>query len=84
MQAVWLPVRLLLRRHGEERPSYYPVPSLLGVNRERADGLAAEWRRWVGGGDLVLARSDEGRRVLALARAERGRAADGIVTERWR
>ena len=84
MQAIWLPLRALLRRDGGERPTYHAVPSVLGVNRERADGFAAEWRRWVGGGGLVLARSAEGRRVLALARADRRRAADGMVTERWR
>ena len=84
MQAVWLPLRLILRRHGRERPSYHAVPSTLGVNRERADMFAAEWRRWVGGGGLVLARSAEGRRVLALARADRRGAAEGMLTERWR
>ena len=84
MQVVWLPLRLMLRRRGVERPSYHAVPSVLGVNRERADGFAAEWRRWVGGGGLVLARSAEGRRVLALARADRRRGSEGIVTERWR
>jgi hypothetical protein len=74
----------MLRRRGGERPTYYPVPGVLGVNRERATIFADEWRRWVGGGGLVLARSDEGRRVLAVARATRRRDADGLLTERWR
>jgi hypothetical protein len=57
---------------------------VLGVNRERADVFADQWRRWVGGGGLVLARSEEGRQVLALARADRRRAAGGAAVERWR
>jgi hypothetical protein len=83
LQVVWLPLRVMLRR-GRERPAYYAVPSLLGVNRERAEAFAAEWRRWVGGGGLALARSAEGREVLALARADRRPAADGLLTQRWR
>ncbi len=53
LQIVWLPLRAFLRSGGAERPVYYPVPSVLGVNRERADIFADEWRRWVGGGELV-------------------------------
>lgn len=83
-QAVWLPLRVLLRRRGAERPVYYAVPQVLGVNRERADAFADEWRRWVGGGHLVLARSPEGRLVLALARADRRGRAAVAVAERWR
>jgi hypothetical protein len=84
LQIVWLPLRVVLRRRGGERPVYHAVPTLLGVNRERAEAFAAEWRRWVGGGGLVLARSDEGRGVLALARANRRPTADSLLTERWR
>jgi hypothetical protein len=72
------------RRRAGERPVYHAVPTLLGVNRARAEAFAAEWRRWVGGGGLALARSDEGRRVLALARANRHPAADSLLTQRWR
>jgi hypothetical protein len=60
------------------------VPGVLGVNRERADIFVAEWRGWVGGGNLVQARSTEGRTVLAHARVDRRRAADALATERWR
>ncbi len=84
LQLIWLPVRRMLRRGGGERPVYYPVPTILGVNRERADAFAADWRRWVGGGALVLARSPDGQRVLALARADRRTSAERVLTERWR
>jgi hypothetical protein len=84
LQVVWLPLRAFLRRPDGERPVYYPVPGVLGVNRDRADVFAGEWRRWVGGGGLVLARSPEGRRVLSQARADRRRRAACVVTERWR
>ena len=84
LRAVWVPLRALLRRPGGERPVYYPVPGVLGVNRERATVFADEWRRWVGGGGLVLARSSEGRTVLTTARANRRREADSVLTQRWR
>lgn len=84
LQIVWLPLRTFLRRSSGERPVFYPVPNALGVNRERANVFADEWRRWVGGGALVLARSPEGRSVLASARANRPRQADSMLTERWR
>ena len=85
LQVVWFPLRVLLRRRGGgERPVYYPVPGVLGVNRQRADAFADEWRRWVGGGGLALARSPEGREVLARARADRRRTAGAMLTERWR
>jgi hypothetical protein len=57
------------RRRDGERPVYHAVLTLLGVNRERAEAFAAEWRRWVGGSGLVLDCSDEGRRVRAPATA---------------
>jgi superfamily II DNA or RNA helicase len=84
LQLVWLPLRRFLRPGGAERPVYYPVPGVLGVNRERAGIFADEWRRWVGGGQLVQARSTEGRTVLAHARVDRRREADTLATERWR
>jgi hypothetical protein len=84
LQIVWLPLRAFLRSDRGERPVYYPVPGVLGVNRERAVIFADEWRRWVGGGELVQARSAEGRTVLARARVDRRRAADTLPTERWR
>ena len=84
LQIVWLPLRRFLRSGNAERPVYYPVPGLLGVNRERAEVFADEWRRWVGGGQLVRAHSPEGRRVLANARVDRRRAGESQAVERWR
>jgi hypothetical protein len=84
LQVVWLPLRRFLRPSGRERPVHYPVPVVLGVNRERAVIFADEWRRWVGGGELVRAGSEEGRAVLARARVDRRRAAESLLMERWR
>ena len=84
LQIVWLPLRRFIRSGNAERPVYYPVPGLLGVNRERAEVFADEWRRWVGGGQLVRAHSPEGRRVLANARVDRRRAGESQAVERWR
>ncbi len=83
LRAVWLPLRELVRgRIG--RPSYHPVPDALGVNRSSADAYASAWSRYVGGGDLVYTRSDEGRRVLLEARAQPRRSARSFAFERWR
>ena len=84
LQIVWLPLRRFLRSGNAERPVYYPVPGVLGVNRERAQVFADEWRRWVGGGQLVRAHSAEGRTVLANARVDRRRAGESQAIERWR
>ncbi len=84
LQILWGPIRSLLRNARSERPTYLPVPDVLGANRERADAFIAEWHRWVGGGQLIPTRSAEGRQALHLARAVRRRTASGDITERWR
>ncbi len=84
LQAVWGPVRTMLRESGRQRPVYHAVPTVLGSRRQDAQVLADEWRRWVGGGQLVHARSKEGQMVLAAARADRRPVAERLLTERWR
>lgn len=62
------PVRALLAASRRVRPEgvvWHPVPSVLGVRRERADQYAAAWRRWVGGGEPVYTGSPEGAGILA-------------------
>lgn len=83
-QVVWLLIRAMFRREGRERPVYHAVPDALGTHRDRAEAFAHEWRRWVGGGQLVLCRSEEGRRVLGAARLDRRPVADRLLTEHWR
>jgi hypothetical protein len=81
--------RLILRLAGrrseaQEGPVYHRVPDVLASHRERAEALAEHWQRTVGGGELVYTHTDEGRRVLLEARAERRRRARRSVFEFWR
>lgn len=81
--ALWGTLRAFVwSRRG--RASWHPVPTVLGARREDADAFAAAWRTHVGGGELVFTRSDEGRRVLLDARADRRTAAGVTPYERWR
>ncbi|MCA1784182.1 MAG: DEAD/DEAH box helicase family protein [Intrasporangiaceae bacterium] len=83
LSGLWLALRTVGRPH-LGRPSYHPVPDVLGVNRDRAEAFAATWRRYVGGGELTYTRSDEGRRILLAARAQRPRRAKSYAFDRWR
>ncbi|MGH3665778.1 MAG: hypothetical protein ACRDU8_06775, partial [Egibacteraceae bacterium] len=62
---------------------YRPVPDLLGTNRGRAEALARHWADRVGGGRLVYAASEEGRRVLVAARAQQRLPLRELAFQRW-
>lgn len=47
----------------------HAVPTVLGVNKRRAQRLLDAWRRHVGPGELVFTRREGGRRLLLAARA---------------
>lgn len=47
----------------------HAVPSVLAVNKSRAEGFLAAWRRNVTPGELVFTRREGGRRLLLAARA---------------
>jgi hypothetical protein len=80
---VWLPIRAFtFPRWGKE--SLHPVPSVLGTNREAAERFAAAWSRSVGGGELIYTRSDDGRRLLLDAQAQRHTSARGFAYSVWR
>ncbi len=83
LAGLWLALRAFGRRR-TRRPSYHPVPDVLGVNRQRAETFAAAWARYVGGGTLTYTRSDEGRRILLEARAGPPRRAKSYAFDRWR
>jgi hypothetical protein len=83
LSGLWLALRTVGRRH-LGRPSYHPVPDVLGVNRDRAEAFAGSWKRYVGGGELTYTRSEEGRRILLAARAQRPRHAKSYAFDRWR
>lgn len=84
LRVVWSALRRRLRDAGLYKPAYHPVPKALASRRERAESLARHWRRYVGGGDLIYTRSEEGRRVLLKARTQRRPKAKGLAFEVWR
>jgi hypothetical protein len=80
---LWLLVRTLLGL-GPDLTGYHRVPDVLATRRELADALARPWRHYVGGGQLVYTRTDEGRRVLLQARALPRRPIRQMAFDIWR
>lgn len=68
----------------EDPKAYHWVPDALASHRERAEALARHWQRLLGGGELVYIRTDEGRRLLLQARAQRRRPFWQMAFEIWR
>ena len=79
---LWLTIRTLLGL-GDEVYAYHPVPAILASRRERAEALARYWKRYVGGGRLIYTRSEEGRRLLLKARAQRRKTIRQMAFEIW-
>ncbi len=84
LRVLWSRLRRLFRDAGLHQAAYHPVPKALATRRELAESLARHWRRYVGGGELVYTRSEEGRRILLRARAQRRPKARGLAFEVWR
>lgn len=61
----WAAVRASFGRIRRTGETWHPVPSVLGVNADRARAYARAWGHWVGGGDAVYTGSPEGAGVLA-------------------
>ncbi len=81
---MWLVLRTWFRNTAGYEPAYHPVPKLLASNKERAEAFSHYWRREVGGGELVFTRTEEGRRMLLHARAQRRPKAKGLAFEIWK
>ena len=84
LRALWSALRGAFRDAGLYQAAYHPVPKALATRRERAEALARHWQRYVGGGELLYTRSDEGRRILLKARAQKRPKAKGQAFEVWR
>ncbi|HNB54501.1 MAG TPA: hypothetical protein PK530_21320, partial [Anaerolineales bacterium] len=84
LASMWLVLRTWFRNTAGYEPAYHPVPKLLASNKERAEAFSHYWRREVGGGELVFTRTEEGRRMLLHARAQRRPKAKGLAFEIWR
>ncbi|MCA9989136.1 MAG: DEAD/DEAH box helicase family protein [Anaerolineales bacterium] len=63
---------------------YYRVPDILAARKEDATALASYWQRYVGGGELIYTRTDEGREVLLAARSQREFKPRQMAFEFWR
>ncbi len=88
-QTAWQPAWFFLRRlarSGQDAADmvYHPVPDVLGANKQRAETFAGHWRRYMGGGELIFAKSESGRKVLLQARAQRRPKVKQMAFEVWR
>ena len=79
---LWLGIHWLLGLE-KERHAYHPVPRVLAARRAWAEALARYWKRFVGGGHLIYTRTEEGRRLLLKARAQRRRRLRQMAFEIW-
>lgn len=72
LMPLWLALRRLSQTTAGHPPAYYPVPTVLAVNKERAQAFADSWSTYVGGGELVYTRGQDGWRLLLEARPSGG------------
>ena len=62
---------------------WHAVPTVLGLNAERAAAYAKAWDHWVGGGDPVYTGSPEGQGILAAQQATDPFAASTVMRRQW-
>ena len=62
---------------------YHAVPTVLGVNAERAAAYAKAWDHWVGGGEPVYTGSPEGQGVLAANQGTDPFDASTVMRRQW-
>ena len=72
------------RRQDPDGEVWHTVPSVLAVNRTRADAFADAWDHWVGGGRPLLASTPEGAGVLATHRGLDPFAVTCVIRRVWR
>jgi superfamily II DNA or RNA helicase len=84
LTAPWWILRRCIRNVAGYQATYHPVPKVLATRKARALAFARSWERFVGGGELVFTRSEEGRAVLLQARAQRRPRVKGLAFETWR
>ena len=80
---LWAAARRGLRARLGTDPIHFPVPSVLGTRRDRAEAFELAWRQYVGEGRLIATRSEEGRAVLLRARAQRRPKMRSLAFDRW-
>lgn len=81
---VWLQLRQFVRSQGMYPPAYHPVPRILASQRERVEKFAFYWEKYVGGGEVIFTRSEQGRAILLSARAQRRPKVGQMAFEVWK
>lgn len=84
LRPFWFILRAWFRDVAGYESAYYPVPKILGSRKKRAERFAYYWEKYVGGGQLIYTRSQEGRYALLTARAQRRPKVKNIAFEFWR
>ncbi len=84
LRMIWLPLRVWVRETGMYPPAYHPVPKILAARKERVELFAKFWKKYVGGGDAIFTRSEQGRAVLLFARAQRRPKVSQQAFETWK
>ncbi|QIG43692.1 DEAD/DEAH box helicase [Nocardioides anomalus] len=79
----WRELRAGLGRVRPDGVVWHAVPTVLGVNAERAAAYARAWDHWVGGGDPVYTGSPEGQGVLAAQQGTDPFAASTVMRRQW-
>jgi hypothetical protein len=62
---------------------WHAVPTVLGLNAERAAAYAKAWDHWVGGGTPVYTGSPEGQGILAAQQGTDPFAASTVMRRQW-
>ena len=62
---------------------WHAVPTVLGVNAERAAAYAKAWDHWIGGGDPVYTGSPEGQGILAANQGTDPFDASTVMRRQW-
>jgi hypothetical protein len=84
LQMLWLPLRYWVRETGMYPPAYHPVPKILAARKERVELFAESWKKYVGGGEIVFTRNEQGRAILLAARAQRRPIVNQQAFETWK
>lgn len=70
-------------RVGADGAVWHAVPTSLGVNAARAQGYAAAWGHWVGGGAALYTGSPEGAGILAAQQGSDPFAVSTVMRRHW-
>ncbi|NTV24177.1 MAG: DEAD/DEAH box helicase family protein, partial [Nanoarchaeota archaeon] len=81
---IWYIFRELFSVFRPDVYAYHPVPNIMSVNKERADCFAKYWKQYVGGGELVFTRSEQGSKVLLKERKKNKIKIRHMAFEMWR